>query len=305
MAERIKTIIRASWIGIIGNLLLALLKVSVGFVSGSQAVVGDGIDSLSDVATYFITLLTARVAQKPPNRKYPYGYSRAETIATKALAFFILFAGAQLLYNNAKGLIMGVSREIPDALAVYVTLFSVFGKLLLSWWQFSLGKKTQSMMLLANARNMQADIVLSMAVLLGLSISVYFDIPMIDSFIALGVGGWIVKIGYGIFMESNTELMDGVDDMTVYEKVFEAADAVPGAYNPHRARIRKMSNLYLIDLDIEVDGTLNVAESHKIGSRVEKEIKNRIINVYDIMIHVEPKGNIERNERYGLTKEDV
>ncbi len=305
MAERINIIIKASWVGIIGNLLLALLKVSIGFFSGSQAVIGDGIDSLSDVATYLITLLTARVAQKPPNRRYPYGYSRAETIATKALAFFILFAGAQILYNNAKDLVMGISREIPNVLAVYVTLLSVFGKLLLSWWQSSVAKKTQSSMLLANARNMQADMILSLAVLLGLSVSVYFGIPMIDSLMALGVSGWIIKIGYEIFMESNTELMEGVDDMSIYQKVFDAADAVPGTYNPHRARIRKMSNLYLIDLDIEVDGTLNVAESHQIGEKVEREIKLRITNVYDIMIHVEPKGNVEHNERYGLTKEDI
>lgn len=305
MAERVKTIIKASWVGIAGNLLLALLKITAGFLANSQAVIGDGIDSLADVAAYLITLITARITQKPPSRKYPYGYSRAETIATKALAFFIFFAGAQLLYNNAKNLILDVSREMPTVLAIYVTFFSVVGKLLLSWWQFNVGKRTKSAMLLANAKNMRADIVLSIAVLIGVVISVYFNIPMVDTIIAVCVSIWILKIGYGIFMESNTELMEGVEDMSIYQLVFEAADAVPGAHNPHRARIRKMSNLYLIDLDIEVEGQLSVAESHRIGSRVEKEIKNRISNVYDIMIHVEPKGNVEHNERYGLTKEDV
>lgn len=305
MAERIKIIIRASWIGIVANLLLALLKITAGFLANSQAVIGDGIDSLSDVATYLITLITARITQKPPCRKYPYGYSRAETIATKALAFFIFFAGAQLLFNNAKNLMLDISRELPTLLAIYVTIFSVVGKLLLSWWQFNMGKQTNSAMLIANAKNMRADIVLSIAVLFGLGISVYFHIPMVDTVMALGVSIWILKIGFEIFMESNTELMEGVEDMSVYQLVFEAADAVPGAHNPHRARIRKMSNLYLIDLDIEVEGGLSVAESHKIGSRVEREIKERIHNVYDIMIHVEPKGNVEHNERYGLRKEDI
>ncbi len=305
MTERIKIIIRASWIGIVGNLLLSVLKISIGFIANSQAVIGDGIDSLSDVATYFIILITARITQKPPSLKFPYGYSRAETIATKALAFFIFFAGAQLLFHNSGNLIRQIPREVPSLLAIYVTVFSIIVKLLLSWWQFQMGKRTNSTMLIANAKNMRADMILSAAVLIGAGTAVAFDLPLMDTIMAIGVSIWILKIGYEIFKESNTELMEGVDDMTVYQQVFEAADAVPGAHNPHRARIRKMSNLYLIDLDIEVEGNLTVAESHRIGSKVEKEIKERIHNVYDIMIHVEPKGNVEHNERFGLTKEDI
>lgn len=305
MADRIRTIIRASWIGIVGNLLLAILKITAGFLANSQAVIGDGIDSFSDVVTYLITLITAKIIRKPPTWRFPYGYSRAETIATKVLAFFIFFAGAQLLFNNISNLIQGVPREIPSILAVYVTVFSVIAKLLLSWWQFNMGKKTQSKMLIANAKNMRADIILSLTVLMGVEFAVILKLPIIDTVMAMGVSLWILKIGYEIFMESNTELMEGVDDMSIYQQVFEAADAVPGAHNPHRARIRKMANLYLIDLDIEVEGSLSVAESHKIGSWVEREIKERIENVYDIMIHVEPKGNVEHNERYGLTKEDL
>ncbi len=304
MRGRTQTIIRASWIGIFGNLALAALKIITGFLAGSQAVIGDGIDSFSDVAAYLITLITAKITCRPPDQKYPYGYSRAETIATKALAFFIFFAGAQLLFYNAENLFLD-SRQTPSRIAIYVTALSAAGKMLLAWWQFRLGKKTGSPMLMANAKNMRADIVLSLSVLLGVGASVWLDMPRIDTVMALGVSLWILKIGYEIFMESNTELMEGVDDMSVYQTVFEAADAVAGVHNPHRARIRSMSSLYLIDLDIEVEGELSVSEAHEIGSKVEEEIKNRLDNVYDIMIHVEPRGNVESNEQYGLTKEDV
>ncbi len=302
---RTQTIIRASWIGILGNLALAVLKIVTGFLAGSQAVIGDGIDSFSDVAAYLITLITAKITRRPPDQKFPYGYSRAETIATKALAFFIFFAGAQLLFYNAENLWLETSRETPSKVAIYVTALSAAGKMLLAWWQFRLGRKTGSPMLMANAKNMRADIVLSAAVLLGVGASVWLDMPRIDTLMALAVSLWILKIGYEIFMESNTELMEGVDDMSVYQTVFEAADAVAGVHNPHRARIRSMSNLYLIDLDIEVESDLTVSEAHGIGSRVEEEIKNRLDNVYDIMIHIEPRGNVESNEQYGLTKEDV
>lgn len=303
--DRIRLIIRASWIGIVGNAILAVIKVIVGFTAQSQAVIGDGIDTLSDVATYVIVLLMARISQKPPSVKYPYGYLRAETIASKFLSFFIFFAGAQLLYSNVQSLWSGSPRDLPDIWAVYVTIFSIVGKFLLASWQFRAGKKTNSSMLTANAKNMRADIILSISVLVGIAATLYLEMPMIDTILAIGVSLWILRVGFKIFMESNTELMDGVEDTSAYEKVFEAADAVKGAHNPHRARIRKMSNLYLIDLDIEVDARMSVAESHKIGVAVEHEIKERLDNVYDIMIHIEPKGNYEVDEKYGLSRDQL
>jgi cation diffusion facilitator family transporter len=303
--DRIQLIIRASWVGIIGNALLAVLKVSIGIIANSQAVIGDGLDTHSDVATYVIILLMARISRRPPTVKYPYGYRRAETIASKFLSFFIFFAGAQLFYNNLVQIWSGEARELPEMLAIYVTALSIIIKALLARWQFSMGKKTGSGMLIANAKNMRADIVLSLSVLAGVLATRLLEIPMIDTIFAIGVSFWILKVGFGIFMESNTELMDGVQDTSVYEQVFQAADSVKGAYNPHRARIRKMSNLFLIDLDIEVDEKMSVAESHKIGIAVEDAIKEKLENVYDIMIHIEPKGNVEKDEKFGLSRDDL
>lgn len=305
MSDRIDKIIRAAWVGIACNALLALLKMGIGFTANSQAVIGDGIDSLSDVATYVIILFTARISLKPPSVKYPYGYQRAETIASKFLSFFIFFAGAQLLFSNVRSLISGAERGLPDMPAVYITTISMIVKFLLASWQFKVGKRTNSSMLIANATNMRADIILSLSVLAGIVLTLWLQMPIIDTLLAIGVSLWILRVGFKVFMESNTELMDGVDDTSAYEKVFEAADSVEGAHNPHRARIRKMSNLYVIDLDIEVDARLSVAESHKISVAVEQEIKKRLDNVYDIMIHIEPKGNYEVDEKYGLSRSDL
>lgn len=305
MADNIRLIIRASWVGIITNGLLAVVKVVIGFIANSQAVIGDGLDTLSDVATYVIILFMAKLSRKPPTVRYPYGYRRAETIASKFLSFFIFFAGAQLLYNNSIQLINDKTRELPGSLALYVTGLSIIIKTLLASWQFRIGRRTNSDMLITNAKNMRTDIFLSLAVLAGVAATLRLEIPMIDTVFAIGVSLWILKIGFEIFMESNTELMDGVHDTSVYEQVFTATDSVKGAHNPHRARIRKMSNLYLIDLDIEVDENMSVAESHKIGVEVEDKIKEKLENVYDIMIHIEPKGNVEIDEKYGLSRDDL
>jgi cation diffusion facilitator family transporter len=305
VTENIKRIVRASWIGIIANALLAIIKIIAGFITNSQAVIGDGLDTLADVATYVIILFMAKLSHKPPTARYPYGFRRAETIASKLLSFFIFFAGAQLLYNNIEQLISGENRELPGAMAIYVTGLSIVIKSVLAGWQFRIGRRTKSSMLIANAKNMRSDIVLSLSVLAGLWATRLFDLPIIDTIFAIGVSLWILKIGFEVFMDSNTELMDGVKDTSIYEQVFRATDEVEGAYNPHRARIRKMSNLYLIDLDIEVDESMSVAESHTIGVAVEEKIKERLENVYDIMIHIEPKGNVEKDEKFGISRDDL
>ena len=113
MKDRIQQIRLASMIGIIGNLILAILKIAAGLISGSLAVIGDGIDTTTDVVTSFVTLITARIISKPPDAEHPYGHGRAETIATKILSFIIFFAGAQLAWSTALRLISRETVGVP------------------------------------------------------------------------------------------------------------------------------------------------------------------------------------------------
>lgn len=305
MDNRQKTLIRASWISILGNAFLAIIKIFLGIVSGSLAVVADGIDSSSDIATSIITLFTARLLSKPPNIRYPYGYEKADTVATKALSFVIFFAGAQLAISTIGRLFNPQVVEIPDMLAIYVTIVSIVGKLVLSLYLHHTGKSVSSSMLLANARNMQNDVLISLAVLLGLGFTFILKFPILDSITALIVSIWIMKVGLQIFLQSNTELMDGMKDPILYCELFRAVKQVEGAHNPHRVRVRKIGNLNMISMDIEVDPEITVTEAHDIALKVEQIIKDSLPNVYDIVVHIEPFGNQEENEKFGLKEGDV
>lgn len=289
----------------IGNTLLSFLKIFVGILSGSLAVIADGIDSASDILTSLITLFTARLMKRPPDVKYPYGYLKADTVATKALAFVIIFAGAQLAIGTIRNFIQGAEREIPQMLAIYVTLVSIAGKFLLARHQHRMGKKTNSEMLKANARNMQNDVLISMSVLVGLAFTFLFEMPVIDSVTALVVSLWILKVGFEIFMQTNRDLMDASMEPELYSKVFAAVDRVEGAGNPHRLRIRKIGNYFMIVLDIDVDGLISTLEAHKICVRVEESIRREIDNVFDIMIHIEPAGFKHKEEVYGVSPGDL
>ena len=306
MPEKIRAgkIIKASWIAILSNAALALLKVTVGLVAGSLAVVGDGIDSSGDIVTSIITLITAGIISRPPNARFPYGYSKADTVAAKALSFIIFFAGAQLFISTVQRIMDGDEQRIPETFAVLVIVISIVGKLLLSVYLLKTGRKVESPMLIANGRNMRNDVVISTSVLLGLFFTIYFKMPVIDSIFALLISVWIMKSGFDIFMETNVELMDGISDQTIYNRIFDLVSEVKGAKNPHRLRVRKLANLFVIGVDIEVNPELKVAEAHKIAQAVEQKLKNQLGNVYDVMVHIEPFGNIEHDEKYGISKDN-
>ena len=299
MQERTAILNKASLIALIGNALLAAAKLIVGFVSGSLAVVGDGIDSSTDVVIAIVALFTARIVDKPGDREHPYGHSRAETVATTLLAFIVFFAGSQLLVRTASTLISGEAATMPSSMAISVTVVSIVGKLLLSWSQFYYGKKAGSTMLIANGKNMRSDVVISCSVLVGLLFTFAFHLPILDRVTALLVSFWIIKVAAGIFREANLELMDGTAGAGPYGEVFAAVASVPGAGNPHRTRVRRLGSLLMVDLDIEVEPELSVAAAHDIALKVELAIKKALPEVYDVIVHIEPKGNAE-DERYGL-----
>lgn len=300
---REKKIIRASWIAILGNAFLSILKITVGIISGSFAVVADGIDSATDIVTSIVTLLTAHIIARPPNLNYPYGYSKADTIAAKLLAFIIFFAGAQLAMSTAGELYQPTNSTIPDKIAIWVVIISIVGKYALAFYLRKTGKSIESAMLIANARNMQNDVVISISVLVGLIFTFVLEMPILDAVTAFAVSIYIMFIAFRIFMQSNRELMDGMEDREIYKTIIQIVKQVDGASNPHRIRVRKMSHLVLIALDVEIDGKLSLEEAHQIGAKVEEGLKQNIPNVYDVLVHIEPIGNHEPDEVYGISED--
>ncbi len=302
---REQKIIRGAWWGLVVNALLAVLKITAGILSGSYAVVADGIDSATDVASSLAVLLAARIISKPPNIKFPYGYKKADQVATKGLSFLIFFAGAQLAFSTVRGLISGEGPGIPSLLAIWITVISILSKFLLALYLFRIATRVESPMLKAIAKNMRNDILISFSVLASLLFTLFLEQPLIDRVIALLVSLFIMVEAFRIFMKSNIDLMDGIDDTAVYQRLFEAVRQVNGAFNPHRVRARKIGHYYMVNLDIEVEPDLPVKSAHLIAQEVERSIRSNVRYIYDVMVHVEPLGNLEKDEKYGITEAEL
>ena len=294
----------AALITLIGNAFLASLKLIVGLLSGSGALIGDGIDSSTDVLIGVITLIVVRFISKPADAEHPWGYGRTETVATAIFSLILFFAGAQLIINSVSKLISGGQTVTHSTLAIIVTVTSIVGKALLAWSQYALGKRAGSSMINANAKNMTGDVLISSGVLVGLTITRLTGSAYADIIIAILIGAWIIKTAVSIFLEATLELIDAYIDKEHYRAIVEAANAVDGASNPHRARMRRVSGFWIISFDIDVDPDSKVRDAHKIASRMEHEIRRRLDNVYDIMIHIEPRGD-HAAEPYGLSEEEM
>ncbi len=298
-------IVFASTVALIANSILTLAKIIVGVISGSLAVLADGFDSASDIISSSISLFAAKLLKRPPDAKYSYGYDKADTIAAKIIAFVMLFAGTQLCVSVIKQFISGEAREIPTVLAIIVTLLSIIVKLFLSLYLRKTGKSTKSQMLIANAKNMKMDIILSLSVLFGLFFTIYLKLPIIDQIAALGISLWIIYTGSSIFIETSRDLMDGLKDDKIYREIFCAIDSVEGVFNPHRVRTRKIGSKYMINIDIEVNGNITLKAAHDLAHKVERTIKTKVEDVFDVAIHVEPLGDKTQEKQFGLTRENL
>ena len=302
--DKTKYICIAAITAIVGNALLAAVKITAGVFSNSSALIGDGIDSSTDVLIGMITLIVAMIVSKPADVDHPWGHGRAETVATAFLSFIIFFAGAQLISSAAAKLFSGEQRLETSVFAFIATLISIAGKILLALSQYILGKRANSAMIKANAKNMVSDVLISLGVLAGLIICAFKGSAYPDMVIAIFIGLWIIKTAIGIFLEANHELMDGNSDMEPYRVIVEVVNSVEGAANPHRARIRRIAGFWSINFDIDVDPKCTVLKAHGIASRVENKIKQNLENVYDVMIHIEPNGD-NAVEVFGLSEKEM
>ncbi|MGB9789712.1 cation diffusion facilitator family transporter [Thermotoga caldifontis] len=303
MNERSKQFSRAAWIGVWANGILSAAKVMAGLLFNSSAVLADGIDTGTDVFTSLVTLVSAKISSKPPDKTHPYGHERAEAIAAKVVSFVVFYAGVSLLINSIRRIVLLEHAEIQGVIPLFVTVVSMGVKTWLFLYKYSVGKKLNSSALIADALNMRNDILISSTVLFGVILN-KFGIWWMDSVAALVVSIMIVRTAFSIFRETSYELMDGMQDLEIYEQIFEAVRSVENVKNPHKVRVRQVGYKYFVDIDIEVDPNLTVQRGHELATRVKEAIIAKNDRIADVLVHVEPAGNIEQ-EPFGLDQEKL
>ncbi|MEF8833685.1 MAG: cation diffusion facilitator family transporter [Halofilum sp. (in: g-proteobacteria)] len=279
-------------VGIVVNLVLAAVKTVTGVAGQSQALVADGIHSLSDLVTDAVVLLAARHAARGADHDHPYGHGRIETAAT-VLVGLLLMLTAVLIGHDAVVSLGATSRpEPPSVLTLVVALGSVAGKEALFHYTRRAGRSIGSRLLEANAWHHRSDALSSVVVGFGIG-GALAGVVTLDAVAALIVAVMIAKVGWDVIRDSLRELVDtGFDPETVAELRDEAL-AVDGVKHAHTFRSRWMGHRALVDMHIRVGSRMSVSEGHRIAEAVRLRLLEQLNRLADVMVHVDPEDDTD------------
>ena len=288
--SRLKKVRKVLLYTLLLNIIVAFAKVIYGFSIDSISMLSDGFHSFFDGASNVIGLVGIWIASHPPDENHPYGHRKFETLATIAIAVLIFAAGVEILretFNRIQSpghinvtwmsfLIMAVTLTVNFSVMSYET-----GK----------GRELKSDFLIADALHTRSDIYISLSVIVSL-IAAKAGYPIVDVIAALIIVLFIVKMGLTILKSATSVLTD--EACIDPDMIKEIAKSVTGVMDCHGIRTRGNESFVNIDLHVQVDPELKIAEAHDVTHTVENKIKNRFPEVIDIVIHTEPyKG--ERN----------
>ncbi len=288
--ERYRETVRVTLIGSVIDLLLGVAKIIVGVIAHSQALIADGVHSLSDLATDFVVLYAAKHAKQDADEDHPYGHGRIETIATVALGGLLVLAAIGIAWDAISHMLEPESLELPGFWALVVAAISVVSKEAIYQYTMVVARKYKSKMLEANAWHSRSDAISSIVVLVGIAGSMA-GYRYLDAVAAIGVGLMIAKIGWNLAFHSFRELIDTGLEQERVEAIRQSILSVDGVRSLHILRTRSMGADALVDVHIQVDPELSVSEAHYISESVRLKLIKEIEEVADVMVHIDPEDD--------------
>ncbi|MBA7471490.1 Magnetosome protein MamB [subsurface metagenome] len=278
---------RVTNLGIVTNVLLAIIKVPAGFLAGSMALVADGLHSLSDIATDLAVLLGVHFGSKQPDRKHPYGHGRTETFAAVFIALVLAGIGGAMIYYAATDIAQGRTAKPAMPIVFAAAIISIITKELLYKVTKKIAVKTHSSALYANAWHHRSDALSSVAVLIGV-VALRFGFIYGDQIAAIAVGLMIIFVGVRIIGNCIGELTEvAVDQDTIQqiERIIVSDDQIS---QWHKLRTRTVGREVFLDLHILVAPDLTVTAAHEICERLENTLHDKITRPVNITVHIEP-----------------
>ncbi len=275
-----------TYIGIAVNIALAVVKVVIGSLAGSLALVADGVHSLSDVATDAVVLLGLRLGSKGPDQSHPYGHGRAETFSAGLIALVLILVGGAMIYYAT----MAIARDkvtTPRLGVLIVAIVSIAAKEWLYKATQKIAIQSHSPALYANAWHHRRDALSSVAVVIGF-ITLEFGFGHGDQVAAIAVGLMIIWVGVRIVSDSLRELTEGAVDSDTIEHIRGVINANSSIRQWHKLRTRTVGREVFLDLHILVDPDLDIAAAHQISESLENALHEQITRPVNITVHIEP-----------------
>ena len=285
-----KTIMKVSIISILLNIILAAIKLVIGFVSSSVAMISDGVHSISDVFSTIIVIIGAKLSGKDADKTHPYGHERLECIATLILGMILIFVGFEIGSNAIKDIINNSSNIMniqKGNIAIVVAVISIVSKEAMFWYSYIIGKKIDSSSLKADAWHHRSDAISSIGSFIGVA-GAMMGYPQIEKIASIAICLIILKTGYDIVKSASRELIDEACDDETENRIRNIVLENDDVLNIDSLKTRIFASKIYIDLEIAADKDKTLEESHEIAQNIHDEIEKEITQVKHCMVHVNP-----------------
>lgn len=282
---------RAAWAGVALNAPLAAGKIIVGLIAQSQALVADGVHSLSDLASDAAVIWALGHSHRPPDADHPFGHGRFETLATLAIAAMLALAAAGILIDAGARLVHP-SETAPGALALVVAALSIALKEGLYHYTKTVAKRTGSAMMAANAWHHRSDAATSVVALAGIGAAM-LGWPWADALGAAIIALMLGRVAWIYGRPAIHELVDTAPSEEVATRITEALMATPGVRDAHDLRLRHMSGSIQADVHITLDPAMTLSEAHRLSEAARASVLADVPEVSEIIIHPEPDGHAD------------
>jgi len=285
--ERYRASRRVTWTSVALNLVLTVAQVAIGIVGHSQALVADGVHTLSDLITDGMVLFAIQHSVKAADEEHPYGHARIETAVTLVLGIILVAVAAGIAWRAGDRMLFDPSPfTIPSVITLWIALLTLAVKEWLYIYTIRTAARYGSALLRANAWHHRSDAISSLIVFVGIAGALY-GYGYLDAVAAILVAVFIAKIGVQLGWQALRELIDTGLDSDDREAIRRVIHTVSGVKALHLLRTRRMGGQAYVDVHILVDSHLSVSEGHQISEVVRQRLIQQIAPVTDVMVHID------------------
>ncbi len=289
--------------------LLAAIKAVIGFTSGSNALISDALHSVADSVIMFASWLGLRIAQRKPDKRFPYGYYKAESIAMLFVSIFILYASIELMISGYTELFTKTTIRFP-----IIAFAAAVGSVVVSWTISSYlkvtGESINSQLLVTTSKERLMDAVSSTVVAVSVVMS-FYGFLWVDGIAAMGIALFVLRIGIISVRDSILALMDVSPSKESEERIRKIISDIKGVKAFGRLRLRRSGPFIFGEVTVKIKKDVSVDRAHEIADEIERRIKKQVSGIESFVIHVEPhekkryKIAVPVSEKNGLTSKVV
>ncbi len=293
----------ASLTGIISNILLSVIKITAGVLSGSISIMADGINNLTDMGSSVITMIGFKVSSKPADEDHPYGHGRMEYISAFIISALILLVGFELLKDSGSSLLSGEKQPVYSIISIVILAVSILFKFWLFLFNKKIAKRINAASLFATAQDCLNDSITTSAILVSVVISKLLTLPFnLDAVMGIAVSLFILYSGIMLAKDTMNVILGGPPEKELIDNIVDTILSFEGFIGVHDLIVHNYGpGREFASVHVEVPHDIDIVKCHERIDTCEKVVKEKL--GIELVIHMDPVET--NNEEINLAKRAI